>query len=171
MRFFLAARALFFLVLVPGTVTLYFPSLVLRATGTVTSPVHSLCTFAAMTMILIGFSVLLACVWLFFASGRGTLAPVDPPKRLVVEGLYRFTRNPMYSGVILALAGEAWLFLSADLAYYVLTVFLVVHLFVVLYEEPALDRAFGSSYRAYRAAVPRWTFTLRPYSSNKDGSI
>lgn len=167
MRLFLAVRALFFLVLFPGTVTLYLPSLILRASGPVRSPAPSLRTFAATSIILLGFSVLLACVWLFFASGRGTLAPVDPPKRLVVEGLYRFTRNPMYNGVVLALVGEAWLFHSADLAYYAPTVFLVFHLVVVLYEEPALGTAFGSSYQAYRAAVPRWGFTLHPYSSTE----
>ena len=77
--------------------------------------------------------------WDFFAAGKGTLAPIDPPRFLVVRGLYRFSRNPMYNGVIALILGEAWLFGSIGLAEYALLVLIFFHLFVVLYEEPALE--------------------------------
>jgi protein-S-isoprenylcysteine O-methyltransferase Ste14 len=68
----------------------------------------------------------------------------------------------MYNGVLALLLGEAWLFDSVSLLEYALLVFVLFHLFVVLYEEPALTSQFGESYRAYRRAVPRWGFTTRP---------
>ena len=113
--------------------------------------------------VLAGAGVLLSCVWHFTVAGRGTLAPVDPPTRLVVSGLYRFCHNPMYSGVLTILVGEAWLFSSLTLLEYAAVVLVLVHLVVMLYEEPALDRKFGESYRSYRAAVPRWGIALHPY--------
>jgi protein-S-isoprenylcysteine O-methyltransferase Ste14 len=121
---------------------------------------------AAAGLGVLGVSVLLRCVWDFFAAGGGTLAPFDPPKLLVVRGLYRFTRNPMYNGVVAVLLGEAWLFRSTSLLQYALFVFVLFHLMVVIYEEPVLEAQFGESYRAYRATVPRWGFTLRPLSSS-----
>lgn len=107
--------------------------------------------------------MLLRCVWDFFAVGKGTLAPVDPPKRLVVQGLYRLTRNPMYNGVLALLSGEAWFFASVALVVYTLFILVLFHLFVVLYEEPTLASRFGESYQAYRRAVPRWGFTVHPF--------
>ncbi|HSP33803.1 MAG TPA: isoprenylcysteine carboxylmethyltransferase family protein, partial [Thermoanaerobaculia bacterium] len=123
----------------------------------------SAASILASVVVVAGIAILLLCVWDFFAVGRGTLAPVDPPRRLVVRGLYRYTRNPMYNGVLLALIGEAWLFRSAPILIYVAAVFAAVHLFVVLYEEPVLTRRFGDEYRAYRAAVPRWGATRHGY--------
>ena len=110
--------------------------------------------------------VLLRCVWDFFATGKGTLAPIDPPRFLVVQGLYRFTRNPMYNGVVALILGEAGLFRSVALVEYALLVLVLFHLFVVLYEEPALESQFGEAYRAYRRAVPRWGFTTRPFQES-----
>ena len=112
---------------------------------------------------MLGTYVLVRCVWDFFAVGRGTLAPFDPPKRLVVRGLYGFTRNPMYNGVLALLLGEAWFFRSTALFQYAILVFIMFHLVVVIYEEPALESRFAESYRAYRVAVPRWGFIVRPF--------
>ena len=106
--------------------------------------------------ILLGASIYLWCAWDFTFAGKGTPAPIDPPKQLVVRGLYRYVRNPMYVGVGSVLIGEAVLFQSLALAAYVAAVLLVFSLFVVFYEEPALTRKFGESYRRYREAVPRW---------------
>ena len=100
----------------------------------------------------------------FFAAGHGTLAPIDPPRQLVVSGLYRFTRNPMYNGVVAVLLGQAWFFSSVRLLDYAATVLVCFHLFVVLYEEPSLESRFGESYLSYRKAVPRWGFTVHPFS-------
>ena len=158
-RVALALRALFFLVVMPGTVVGYVPYRMARHARvelSIGSVIASILTLA-------GVAILLLCVWEFFASGRGTLAPVDPPRRLVVRGLYRYTRNPMYNGVILALLGEAWLFRSERILIYAVAVLVAFHLFVVFYEEPALASRFGDEYRVYRAAVPRWGVTLHPY--------
>ena len=156
MRLLLALRALFFVLLLPGTVAGYIPFSILRAGNLLRVP----------DLAITGALVLLRCVWDFFAAGKGTLAPIDPPRFLVVRGLYRFTRNPMYNGVIALILGEAWLFRSIGLAEYALLVLILFHLFVVLYEEPALESQFGESYRAYRRAVPRWGFTTRPFQES-----
>jgi protein-S-isoprenylcysteine O-methyltransferase Ste14 len=92
----------------------------------------------------------------FSAAGKGTLAPWDPPRRLVVVGLYRFTRNPMYVGVLTLVLGWTLLLGSPWLAAYVVVLAAVFHLRTVLYEEPHLARLFGVEWERYRAAVPRW---------------
>jgi protein-S-isoprenylcysteine O-methyltransferase Ste14 len=96
------------------------------------------------------------CARDFAVRGRGTPAPWDAPRRLVVEGLYRRVRNPMYLGVLSIVAGEAVFFGSALLLGYGVLVFLAFHLRVVCHEEPALRRAFGDAYDAYCGAVGRW---------------
>jgi protein-S-isoprenylcysteine O-methyltransferase Ste14 len=103
-----------------------------------------------------GAAIVLRCIWDFAAKGRGTLAPVDPPKQLVVQGLYRYVRNPMYLGVLLVLLGETAFFGSPALLQYTLAWFFLVNLVVVLYEEPSLRNRFGDSYERYRRSVHRW---------------
>src|SRR2546423_4398278 len=164
MKLFLAARSLVFLVLIPGTVAGYIPWRILRASRQLLIPPFSITTILGLCVAMLGLSVLLRCVWDFFATGRGTLAPFDPPKHLVLHGLYRFTRNPMYNGVLTLLLGETWLFHSSALLEYTIIVFVIFHLMVLIYEEPALESQFGESYRAYRAAVPRWGFTARAFA-------
>jgi protein-S-isoprenylcysteine O-methyltransferase Ste14 len=159
---FLAFRSILFVFLIPGTVAGYIPVLIVRSSDM--RPSGSIGTALAACLIVLGASVLLRCVWDFFAAGRGTLAPFDAPRRLVVKGLYRFTRNPMYNGVISALIGEAWLFRSLSLWEYAALVFVMFHLFVIVYEEPTLELQFGESFRAYKRAVPRWGFTMRPFT-------
>jgi protein-S-isoprenylcysteine O-methyltransferase Ste14 len=159
----LAIRALFFVVLLPGTVAGYVPYRMLLASGALHLPDLGIASVAASVLTLTGLCVLLRCVWDFFARGKGTLAPIDPPRHLVVSGLYRYTRNPMYNGVLAVLLGEAWFFGSTSILEYALFVLVAFHLFVVLYEEPTLQAQFHESYRAYRNAVPRWGFTTHPY--------
>jgi protein-S-isoprenylcysteine O-methyltransferase Ste14 len=159
----LPIRAVLMVVVVPGTVAGYVPLYLLRLRGELTMPTVSLESASAALVLLAGVLVLLRCVWDFFVAGHGTLAPFDPPRRLVVRGLYRYTRNPMYNGVLGTLLGEAWLFDSIAVLQYTGAVALMFHLFVMLYEEPALEAKFGESYRAYEAAVPRWGFTPRAY--------
>ncbi len=163
MRFLLALRAILFVVLLPGTVAGYVPFRILRADDRLHIPDLGPSSVGAGVLVIVGAAVLFRCVWDFFATGRGTLAPIDPPRVLVVRGLYRFTRNPMYNGVLAVIAGEAWFFGSLSLLKYALLMLVMFHLFVVLYEEPALTSQFGESYRAYRQAVPRWGFTKRPF--------
>jgi protein-S-isoprenylcysteine O-methyltransferase Ste14 len=160
---FLALRSLLFLILIPGTVAVYVPLRILRASKPV-MPSLSVSSLLAGCLTLLGACVLLRCVWDFLSAGRGTLAPFDPPELLVVRGLYRFTRNPMYNGVLAVLLSEAWLFRSTALLQYSVLTFLVFHLVVVIYEEPTLESRFGESYQAYRGAVPRWGFTVHPFT-------
>jgi protein-S-isoprenylcysteine O-methyltransferase Ste14 len=88
--------------------------------------------------------------------GKGTPAPFDPPRRLVIRGPYRYLRNPMYLGAALALLGAALFYRSLPLLGYVGGFLLVTHGFVVWYEEPTLGRLFGAEYQAYRTRVRRW---------------
>ena len=104
----------------------------------------------------IGGIILLWSFWNFLKQGRGTPAPVDPPKELVAAGFYRYVRNPMYVGIFLVLLGHFLWFKFPGLLVYLAIVFLIVHLFVTLYEEPTLKQKFGTSYEKYIRNVPRW---------------
>jgi protein-S-isoprenylcysteine O-methyltransferase Ste14 len=92
----------------------------------------------------------------FALRGKGTPAPIDPPKTLVVEEPYRVVRNPMYWAVVSVMLGEAVIFRSASLARLTAGLFISAYLFVVFYEEPTLRRKFGAQYEAYCQRVPRW---------------
>jgi len=163
MKAFLAIRALFFVALLPGVVAGYVPYRILLASGRLHLPGLSGAFIASSILILSSAFVLLRCVWDFFARGKGTLAPIDPPRHLVVSGFYRYTRNPMYNGVLAVLLGEAWLFSSTSILQYAIFVLVAFHLFVVLYEEPTLEAQFHNAYLVYRRSVPRWGFTIHPY--------
>jgi protein-S-isoprenylcysteine O-methyltransferase Ste14 len=89
-------------------------------------------------------------------KGKGTPLPIDAPKRLVVQGLYRYIRNPMYAGVLIVIAGWAIFFWTTDLVVYGIAVWIIFHLFVVVIEEPILKRKFGSDYEDYCRNVGRW---------------
>jgi protein-S-isoprenylcysteine O-methyltransferase Ste14 len=112
--------------------------------------------------LLTGIALLLWCVREFYVAGRGTLAPWSPPQHLVVTGLYRFSRNPMYVAVVLVLLGWALAFRSWALAVYALAVGAGFHLRVILGEEPWLARTFGEEWLRYRSEVPRWLGFRRP---------
>lgn len=146
-------KTLVFTILVPGTVTVLIPQWLLSAQPP--QPTGAFRYFGLLPMT-IGASIYLWCAWDFATAGRGTPAPIDPPKELVVRGLYRITRNPMYIGILLILWGEPLLFASAALAVYAGFVFLLFQLFIRFYEEPALTKQFGQAYRTYCATVPRW---------------
>jgi len=137
--------------------------LVARELPTSTSRVNWL----AIVPCVLGAAILLQCGWDFATVGQGTPAPIDPPKSVVVSGLYRFVRNPMYIGVELVILGEALLLSSARLLAYALLLGLGFHLFVLFYEEPTLRKKFGSAYQEYCQAVPRWLPRLTPWSRGK----
>jgi protein-S-isoprenylcysteine O-methyltransferase Ste14 len=106
------------------------------------------------------------CVGLFARVGRGTLAPWDPTRRLVVVGPYRHVRNPMISGVALMLLGEAVLWGSGAVGLWAAGFLLINHLYFLLLEEPGLERRFGPDYRIYKANVPRWIPRLQPWTGS-----
>lgn len=105
---------------------------------------------------ILGFAVMADCIFRFAKEGRGTLSPADPTKKLVVKGLYKYSRNPMYVGVMMMLISEAVFFESAELWIYAGIVFLAFNLFIHFIEEPRLLRDFGEEYKRYRNHVGRW---------------
>jgi protein-S-isoprenylcysteine O-methyltransferase Ste14 len=159
----LLIKSLLFAILLPGTVTLFVPYLMLS--GRDATPEWDSLSVLAFIPLTAGAIILLRCIWDFAVSGRGTLAPIDPPKELVVHGLYRYVRNPMYVGVLLVLLGEAWLFNSRALLVYAGGFWGVASAFVFFYEEPTLRRKFGGSYARYYRSVNRWLPRKRSGSS------
>ena len=144
-------RALIAFLILPGTFAGLVPTLVVssdRWRG------HGF-AWGAVPLV-IGAAILFWCVRDFYVAGKGTLAPWDPPKHLVVVGFYRFVRNPMYMGILILLAGWALITGSALLAAYSGLLAVAFHLRAVLYEEPRLKQQFGNPWNTYAASVPRW---------------
>jgi protein-S-isoprenylcysteine O-methyltransferase Ste14 len=115
-------------------------------------------------LIAIGLIPALESVGRFIYTGRGTLIPAAPPERLVVSGFYRYVRNPMYVGVMLALAGEAILFWNRGIVVEAILAFIGFNLFIRLHEEPSLTRRYADKYLRYKKSVPRWLPRLTPWS-------
>jgi len=149
-------KTIIFTFLVPGTVTILVPYWLLSYRSAPTPVQLGILGYLGALPILTGASIYFWCAWDFTFAGRGTPAPIDPPKELVVRGLYRYVRNPMYVGILSILLGEALLFGSSRLFEYTAVAFIFFFLIVVLYEEPMLRQKFGESYREYCEDVPRW---------------
>ena len=103
-----------------------------------------------------GGAIGLTCVFLFLTAGRGTPAPFDPPKVFVATGPYRYVRNPMYVGAVLALTGAGLVVQSFAIIVLAAAFWTLTHVVVILHEEPDLERRFGESFVRYKAHVPRW---------------
>ena len=130
---------------------------------------HGFLLFGIPVMVL-GLTVLLWCVRDFYVAGKGTLAPWDPPKHLVTVGLYRYSRNPMYVGVLTLIGGWALLAGSPLLACYLFLFSVIFHLRVIRFEEPWLSKQFGAEWTAYCTITPRWLPGFRRISSPKTGN-
>jgi protein-S-isoprenylcysteine O-methyltransferase Ste14 len=159
------ARAI---VLLPGTVWVLVPVVVLIGAGTnvgwgLDGVVAALPVLLGLALIGAGFAFWLWTVRLFARVGKGTLAPWDPTQRLVVEGPYRHVRNPMITAVLAILAGEAALFGSLPLLIWFAVFFTGNWAFFWLFEEPGLERRFGDDYRVYKREVPRWLPRRTPW--------
>ncbi len=146
-------KTLLFTILVPGFVTLYVPYLLL---GRVYVPGRGPLAWLGIVCAIMGAAIYFRCAWEFAVRGLGTPAPIAPTKYLVVTGLHRYVRNPMYIGVSLVMLGQAALFRAPRVAEYGALCILLAHLFILFYEEPTLRSQFGESYEKYRATVPRW---------------
>lgn len=146
-------KSLFFLIFLPGVFVGFIPITFLLTGAYIETWILA---YLALPLWLIGGAIILWCFWDFLVKGRGTPAPIDPPKELIVAGFYRFVRNPMYVGVLLMLVSEFLWFGYWVLLGYAFFFFIVFHLFVLLYEEPALKKKFGRSYENYLKTVPRW---------------
>lgn len=152
---FLALRSLLWTILLPGFFAGYVPW---RYFGLERARVDAFgpAQLVGLACIGLGAALLATCILEFARSGRGTLSPVDPPRHLVVRGLYRYVRNPMYLSVTTIVLGEALFMGSAALAVYWVLWFVGANLFVIGYEEPTLRRRFGESYDEYTRQVGRW---------------
>jgi protein-S-isoprenylcysteine O-methyltransferase Ste14 len=148
-----ALRSFLFLILAPGMVAGYIPLALLRTGPQVDT---GLLAYLAIPLWSIGGWILLWSFWNFLKEGRGTPAPMDPPKELVAVGFYRYVRNPMYVGILLILIGHFLWFGFWLLLVYSAVTFVITHLFVILYEEPTLKKNFGAAYEGYLERVPRW---------------
>jgi protein-S-isoprenylcysteine O-methyltransferase Ste14 len=153
---FALARAVTYATLFTSLVLVFVPGRILAASGIVRPAVVGPLEIAGLVTATSGALLAIWCVLAFALVGKGTPAPFDPPRSLVVRGPYRFVRNPMYIGAALALAGAAVVFRSAALLGYCGLFLVVTHLFVVWYEEPTLRRLFGPEYERYCARVHRW---------------
>ncbi|HEU4563136.1 MAG TPA: isoprenylcysteine carboxylmethyltransferase family protein [Gemmatimonadaceae bacterium] len=148
-------RTLVFLLVVPCTVLGLVPGWILHTGQGGRVPLGG-ARWAGLLPLAAGAPLMLRCMADFVARGRGTPAPIDPPRRLVAEGPYRWVRNPMYVAGILIILGEAVLWQAPALLAYAAAFWLATHLCVMGYEEPALARRFGADYARYRREVPRW---------------
>src|SRR5712692_622459 len=158
---FVFARAVTWAALFIGFVLIYLPGRLLSWTGIVRPAAMEVQQVAGMVIGVAGATVALWCIFTFASIGRGTPAPFDPPRRLVIRGPYRFVRNPMYIGAGLALASAALFYESLPLLGYAGLFFLATHVFVVGYEEPTLRRTFGQEYEVYCRQVSRWWPSIR----------
>ena len=153
---FILARAVTYATLFVGLVLIFLPARILSRAGIVQPTPTGTWQVAGMVAAAVGAALALWCVLAFVFVGRGTPAPFDPPRRLVVRGPYRVVRNPMYLGAGLALAGAALFYQSFALLGYLGALLLITHVFVVAYEEPTLRRTFGKDYEAYCKKTGRW---------------
>ncbi len=143
-------------ILVPGVAVVLVPYLILHATGGMSAPTVGILETLSILLALMGAGMVIWVSIVFVTHGRGTPIPIEPPKDFVGAGLYRFVRNPMYFGALLALFAEAIFFRSAWILLYAGMLWLALHTFTVFLEEPELERRFGETYREYRERTPRW---------------
>ena len=153
---FVAARAITYSTLFIGLLLVLLPAQLLSRYGVAPPAAIGALQLAGIAAAIAGAALALWCIATFALVGRGTPAPFDPPRRLVIRGPYAAVRNPMYIGALLALGGASLFYGSLALLGYALAFFVATHLFVALYEEPTLRRSFGAEYEAYCRRVHRW---------------
>lgn len=150
------ARALTYATLFVGFFLVYLPARMLAWSGIRAPSEVGPRQLVGLGLGGLGTVLAVACILTFALHGRGTPAPFDPPRRLVLRGPYRYTRNPMYLGAALAMLGAGVYYGSWAIIVYVAVFLASAHALVRLHEEPALRRQFGADYEAYCAATPRW---------------
>jgi protein-S-isoprenylcysteine O-methyltransferase Ste14 len=146
-------RHLLSIIILPITVTAFVPSLLLPLDRAEASVLGQL---SGTLLLILGVAVVASTIWHFATRGRGTLAPWDPPRHLVVSGIYRHVRNPMISGVMVVLIGESLFFASWSIAVWAAIFFAINATYIPIVEERGLLRRFGAEYDSYRQHVPRW---------------
>jgi protein-S-isoprenylcysteine O-methyltransferase Ste14 len=166
-RLIMFLRHLLAIGVLPFTVTVLIPTWIARRNGVGpsigTSPVQIALQLAGLVVLGVGLFLFVASLKRFATVGKGTLAPWDPPRVFVVRGPYRFVRNPMISGVIFILCGEALVLLSPPHAQWAITFAVINLVYIPLFEEPQLAQRFGDPYREYCRNVRRFIPRLRPW--------
>lgn len=155
-------KTLLFLAVVPGTVAGWVPYGLGRWRSGLPVFDFGSTRHVGWLLILPGVAVLLWSAWEFAIRGHGTPAPIDPPKKFVASGLYRYVRNPMYLGVLATVVGQFLFYGNANVLIYAAVLAVGFHAFVRRYEEPTLQGLFGAEYAGYCRAVPRWFPRVRP---------
>ena len=163
-----AIKTLLWSIFVPGTASIGVPYLLLHSRFASFRLDSGGFRFFGLIPILIGVVIYVWCAGEFTFVGKGTPAPFDPPKELVIKGPYRCVRNPMYVFVALALIGEAIFFGAPILVLYAAIAIGFLHLWLLLYEERSLMRRFGEPYERYCDRVSRWIPGLPPRSGVTD---
>jgi protein-S-isoprenylcysteine O-methyltransferase Ste14 len=152
LQLFALARTALFTAIVPGVVAGYLPLRVIGRDGEMPRG----WSYIGIVPVMIGLVIYGWTAFDFAWTGRGTPAPIDPPRRLVVHGLYGYVRNPMYVGVLLVIVGEALLRRSWQTLEYAVGVYIMFSGVVLLLEEPLLRSQFGAAYSQYCSEAPRW---------------
>ncbi len=158
----LGLRSIAMTILLPGTVAVFLPYQLLSPIEIPELEAWTAADYLSLLMGISGLTILFWSIWVFAHRGRGTLAPIDEPRILVIDGLYRYVRNPMYVGVMLILIAECLFFWSATLLIYAGVFFVVVNGFIMGYEEIHLRAKFGDQYVQYCEKVGRW-IPSKPY--------
>lgn len=150
----LFVKNLVFTLLVPGTAGLLIPLRI--AARPIPAPTGEPWSIVGLVLLAVGAVGYFWCLWEFAVTGRGTPAPIDPPRHLVVRGPYRFVRNPIYVSAVTVVLGWAVYLHATEVLLYAVALAGAFHFFVISYEEPTLQHMFGESYTHYRQTVHRW---------------
>jgi protein-S-isoprenylcysteine O-methyltransferase Ste14 len=157
--FWVLCKTALFTALVPYTAGFWLPTQINRTWGAASNPPGVGAFWEVLLsdfLLCVGAAIYLWCAWDFSVKGLGTPAPIDAPKHLVVNGLYRFVRNPMYVGVFCVIVSRAIFCRSLPIVFYLIFFMVCVNLFVRFYEEPHLRSVFGEQYIDYCRRVSRW---------------
>jgi protein-S-isoprenylcysteine O-methyltransferase Ste14 len=153
---FILLRTLTYSSLFIAFVLVFVPARILARAGIAAPSSIGAAQVLGAVLVVVGAGVAVSCVLAFARFGRGTPAPFDPPRQLVMRGPYRIVRNPMYIGAGTALLGAALFYGSLGILVYTGLLLAMTHTFIVLYEEPTLRRTFGAEYEAYARHIRRW---------------
>jgi len=170
----LNVRALRSIIVLPGMALIVIPGLILWWTDSfnpgwgLSSGLKVLLYLFGFSLLGIGLTLLISTIRLFVSRGKGTLAPWDPPKHLVMDGPYRYVRNPMHSGVFITLYGEGLLLGSVPILVFVTGVFVFHWFYIPFMEERWLREKFGEEYLTYKRNVPAWIPRLRPWQNDNE---
>lgn len=151
-----ALKTFLWSVFVPGTLTTVILYLIISSSDGYFFEISTFRFVIGIILILYGVMLYFWCAWSFTFAGKGTPAPFDAPKEMVATGAYKIVRNPMYLACVSVLIGEAIFFGSEALLIYAFVLFLIFHVWILIYEEPTLRKKFGASYEKYCREVSRW---------------